>query len=62
MIETDASDRVIVGVLSQLYPDSKWYLVAFYSKTIEPAEYNYRIHGKEMLVVVKSLDQWRPKL
>jgi hypothetical protein len=27
-----------------------------------PAECNYSIHDKEMLAIVRSLDQWRPKL
>jgi hypothetical protein len=27
-----------------------------------PAEYNYGIHDKEMLAIVRSLDQWRPEL
>ena len=49
MIETDASDRVIAGVFSQLYPDSIWYPVAYFSKSIAPAEYNYKIYNKEML-------------
>jgi transposase InsO family protein len=62
MIETDASDRVLAGMLSQLHPDGEWYLVAYYSKTMAPAECNYEIHDKEMLAVVKSLDQWRPEL
>ena len=62
MIETDASDGVIAGVLSQLHPDGEWYPVAFYSKTMDPAECNYGIHDKEMLAVVRSLDQWRPEL
>jgi hypothetical protein len=26
------------------------------------AEYNYGIYDKEMLVIVRSLDQWRPEL
>jgi hypothetical protein len=46
MIETDTSDRVIAGMLSQYYPDSKWYPVAYYSKTIALAEYNYKIYNK----------------
>jgi transposase InsO family protein len=62
MIETDASDGVVAGVLSQLHPDGEWYPVAYYSKTMAPAECNYEIHDKEMLAVVKSLDQWRPEL
>jgi hypothetical protein len=62
MIETNASDGVIAGVLSQLHQDGEWYPVAYYSKTMAPAECNYEIHDKEMLAVVKSLDQWRPEL
>ena len=27
-----------------------------------PTEYNYRIYDKEMLVIIQSLKQWRPKL
>jgi transposase InsO family protein len=62
MVETDASDGVIAGVLSQLYPDGEWYPVAYFSKTMAPAECNYGIHDKEMLAIVKSLDEWRPEL
>jgi hypothetical protein len=61
-IETDASDGVIAGVFSQLHPDGEWYPVAYFSKTMAPAECNYGIHDKEMLAVVRSLDQWRPEL
>jgi hypothetical protein len=55
MIKTDASDGVIASVFSQLHPDSQWYPVAYFSKTIAPAETNYEIHDKEMLTIVKSL-------
>jgi hypothetical protein len=27
-----------------------------------PAEYNYEIHDKEILAIIRSLDQWRPEL
>ena len=57
MIKTDASDGVVAGILSQLHPDSEWYPVAYFSKTMAPAECNYDIHDKEMLAIVKSLDQ-----
>ena len=62
MIETDASDGVIAGILSQKHPDGKWYPVAFFSKTMTPAECNYEIHDKEMLAIVRSLREWRPEL
>ena len=57
MIETDASDRVIAGVFLQLHLDSVWYPVAYFFKSMAPAECNYKIHDKEMLAIVKSLEQ-----
>ena len=62
MLETDASDGVVAGVLSQLHPDGEWHPVAFFSKTMAPAECNYEIHDKEMLAIIRSLSQWRAEL
>ena len=56
MIKTDMLDRVIARVLSQLHLDSKWYPVAYFSKTMALAKCNYGIHDKEMLAIVRSLD------
>ncbi len=36
--------------------------MVYFSKTMALAEYNYKIYNKEMLAIVKSLDQWRPEL
>jgi hypothetical protein len=30
MLETDAFNRVIAGILSQLYLDSEWYSITFF--------------------------------
>jgi Reverse transcriptase (RNA-dependent DNA polymerase)./Integrase core domain. len=60
-VETDASDGVIAGVLSQEHDDG-WHPVAFYSKTMCPAELNYGIHDKELLAVVRALETWRAEL
>jgi hypothetical protein len=62
MVKTNASDGVIAGVLSQQHTNEQWYLVAYFSKTIAPAECNYSIHDKKMLAIIRSLDQWRPEL
>ena len=62
MVKTDASDRVVAGILSQQHSDTEWYLVAYFSKTMAPAECNYEIHNKEMLVIIRSLKKWRPEL
>ena len=51
-METDASDGVVAGVLSQLQYDGTWRPVAFYSKTMSAAQMNYDIHDKEILAVI----------
>ena len=60
MIVTDASDLTKGAVLSQ-YEDSdkKCHPVAFYSKKFSPAELNYDIHDKEMVVIVNCFKEWR---
>ena len=62
MLETDASDGVVAGILSQLHSDGEWHPVAFFSKTMAPAECNYEVHDKEMLAIIRSLSQWRAEL
>jgi len=62
MVETDASDGVLGGVFLQLQPNQEWHPVAYFSKTMIPAEINYPIHDKEMLAIVRALETWRPEL
>ena len=63
MLELDASDGVVAGILSQLdETDQQWHPIAYFSKTMNPAEYNYEIHDKEMLAIVRALEQWRAEL
>lgn len=61
-LETDASDGVISGALSQLSDQNEWHPVAFFSKTMNPAEGNYPIHDKELLAIIRSLQEWEPIL
>jgi hypothetical protein len=61
-METDASDRVVAGVLLQLESDSYWHPVAFFSKTMLQAELNYYIYDKEMLAIVLGFLHWRVEL
>lgn len=60
-LETDASDGIVAGVLSQQHGD-QWHPVAYFSKTMAPAELNYEIHDKEMLAIVLALKEWRVEL
>jgi len=39
--------------------DGRWRLVAFLSKSLNGTESNYEIHDKEMLAVIRGLENWR---
>ena len=52
-VETNASDFVVAGVLSQMHGEVLK-PVAYFSKKMTPAECNYMIYDKELLAIVKS--------
>jgi len=52
MLETDASNGVVVGVLLQLHLDSEWYPIAFFLKIIVLIKCNYEVHDKKMLTII----------
>ena len=59
-IEADSSDFATGAVLSQVSSeDEKWHPVVFFSKSLSPVERNYEIHDKEMLAIIRSLQEWR---
>jgi hypothetical protein len=59
-IEEDSSNFATGAVLSQQSEDDlKWHPIASYSKSLNAVERNYEIHDKEMLVVMRSLEEWR---
>jgi len=57
-IEADSSDFASGAVFSQQLPgEEKWHPVAFYSKFLSPVEQNYEIHDKEMLAIIRALEE-----
>ena len=59
-MEADSSDFVTGAVLSQQsVEDEKWHPVAFFSKSLNAVERNYEIHDKEMLAIIRALEEWR---
>ena len=58
-IEVDASEYATGEVLSMKYKNEKWRLVAFISKSLNKAERNYEIHDREILVIIRYLEEWR---
>jgi len=57
-MEVDASDYATGGVLSMECEDGKWKLVAFLLKSLNETERTYKIHDKEMLAVIRGLENW----
>jgi hypothetical protein len=59
VVETDASDKAIGACLSQDDDKGKLRLVAYLSRKFTPAESNYEVHDKELLVIIESFRYWR---
>jgi len=59
-IEVDSSDFTTGAVLSQQSTtDGKWHPIVFYSKSLSSVEQNYEIHDKEILAIIRMLEEWR---
>ena len=58
-MEVDASDYAMGGVLSMEGKDRLWRPVAFLLKLLNETERNYEIHDKEMLAIIRGLENWR---
>ena len=55
-IEVDILDYATGRVLSMECEDGRWKPVAFLSKSLNETERNYEIHDKEMLAVIRELE------
>ena len=59
-VKADSLDFTTGAVLSQENSeDRKWHPIAFLSKSLSLVERNYKIHDKEMLAIVRALEEWR---
>jgi len=58
-VEVDTLDFATGGVLSMKCEDERWRPVAYISKSLNEAERNYKIHDKEILVMIRCLEVWR---
>ena len=58
-MEVNVSDYTTGGVLLMECDNGLWRLVAFLSKSLNEMERNYEIHDKEMLVIIRGLENWR---
>jgi transposase InsO family protein len=58
----DASNWAAGGTLSQIGDDGALYPVAYFSAKHSAQECNYDIYDKELLAVIKALEEWQPEL
>ena len=59
IVETDASNYAIAGILSITCADREIYPVAYYSRTLTAPELNYDTHDKELLAIFEAFRNWR---
>src|SRR6266481_5770623 len=58
-LECDASNFTTGAILSQQQEDGLFHPIGFMSKSFSDTEWNYQIHDKEMLVIMRTLEEWR---
>ncbi|QRW18646.1 Retrotransposable element Tf2 protein [Rhizoctonia solani] len=58
-LETDASGVAMGAILSQRGSDNRLHPIAYMSKSFSGAEGNYDTHDKELLAIIKALEEWR---
>ena len=55
-MKVDMLDYAIGNMLSMECKDGRWKPVAFLSKSLNKTERNYEIHNKEMLAIIRRLE------
>ncbi len=62
IVESNTSDYVSAGILSQYDNQGILHPVAFYSKKHTPAECNDGLYDKELVAIVQCFEEWRAEL
>ena len=57
-IETDTSKYATGAVLTQMDINGDQHPVSFLSKTFSPTERNYEIYDRELLAIIRALEEW----
>ena len=58
-LKVDASGYATSRVLLQKLDNDRWHPVAFRSQSMIEAERNYEIYDKEMLAIIRTLEDWQ---
>jgi hypothetical protein len=57
IVETDASDYISAGILSQYDNKGVLHPVTFFLKKHSLAKCNYEIHDKELIAIVRAFEE-----
>jgi len=58
LVETDASDYALAGIISSISPDGEIHPIAFHSCTFTDTKWNYDTHDKELLAIFECFKIW----
>ena len=58
ILKCDFFNDVSKGILSQYRDNSLLHSVTFFSKNLIPAECNYKIYNKKLLIIIHCLKNW----
>ena len=58
-IEVDMLDYATGGMLLIECEDGRWRPVVYLSKLLNEMERNYEIYDKEMLAIIRGLENWK---
>ena len=57
IVETDFSDYISAGIMSQYDDNGVLHPVAYFSKKYSPAECNYEIYDKELIAIIRCFEK-----
>ena len=58
-VEVDTSGFAAGGILSQKHNDGLWHPIAYRSQSMSKEKHNYEIYDREMLGLIRALEDWR---
>ncbi|CRG88523.1 Retrotransposable element Tf2 155 kDa protein type 3 [Talaromyces islandicus] len=61
-IETDASGGALGAVITQLFEDTQWHPIAYWSRKLQGPEVRYEVHDSELLAIIEAFRHWRQYL
>ena len=62
VVETDVSDYVSEGILSQYNKNDVLHLITYFFKKHNSAECNYEIYNKELIIIICTFKEWCSEL